>query len=184
MATIKMNPKQFAQFQQRVTKDAKASLIKAMRLAALDAIPILQQATVNAPPASPGGNVGAVDTGGYRQAWRTRPIRNGVEITNLRTYADVIEEGRRPGAQMPNVTDIERWARRKLYASLGKGQAGPRMSARARANAAKAAAYPIARAIGARGLRGRHVMGSARPDIIKRMEQTVKDYLDMWYRKL
>lgn len=174
MPIVKMNLRQFVQFNQKLRDEHKKIMLEGMRAGALRALPILHQSTESAPPASRGGGVGARDTGSYRQAWKTRNVRNGVAVFNDKIYASVIEQGRRVGTQMPNITDLERWARRKLYPALSKGQYGPRMSKRTREDRAKQAVFPIARAIARRGLRGRNVLGSALNDIILAVEDEIK----------
>jgi hypothetical protein len=175
MATLKMNLRQYVGYNKKLQSTYKQVMLQGMRAGALRAIPILHLATTEAPPASQGGTVGAFDTGAYRQRWKTKPIRDGVVILNDAIYADIIEKGRRVGAQMPNITDIERWARRKLYPKLGKGQYGPDVSARRRTNMAKDAAYPIARAISKRGLKSRNVLGSVTDRIIKTVNKEIKN---------
>jgi hypothetical protein len=114
------------------------------------AIPILHQATENAPPASPKGTKGAFNTGAYRRAWKSEPSERGARIFNAEPYAPIIESGRRPGEKPPPTEAIAQWAARRLGMS-------PQDS--------KAAAFAMARSIGARGLKARKVLGDSLEDI-------------------
>ena len=107
-----------------------------------------QRSGDSAPPASVGGSPGAFNTGAYRRSWKVRNVPGGARIYNAQRYADVIDKGRRRGRAQPPTSAIERWAQLKLRLSREE---------------AHAAAYPIARAIGRRGLKGRRVMSRANP---------------------
>jgi len=112
-------------------------------------IVVVQQATVDAYPASPNGSTGAVNTGAYRGAWQVETTKTGGRIWNSKAYSGVIEYGRRRGAARPPIREIELWAKRKLGLS-GK--------------ALKSAAFAIANAIKKRGLAGRKVLTSPRTE--------------------
>ena len=64
----------------------------------------------------------------------------------VKEYASVMELGRRPGARMPPVDAIVRWVIRKQIASGGS---------------ARSVAFLIARSIGRKGIRGRHMFEEA-----------------------
>ena len=151
--------KELARFVSNIPKAATAAAIRGARNGAQQAIPVLQRAGDRAPPASPRGSVGAFDTGKYRRSWRVTNIANGCKLYNSSPYADVVERGRRRGRKMPPRRVIEAWAQRKLGLSSAQ---------------AKQAAYPIARAIGRRGLKGRHVEQSARPQVMRIVMREVK----------
>jgi len=119
---------------------------------ALRAVSTLVIATGQASPANPGnkGQGGAVNTGHYKRSWKAERMSDGARVHNTAPYASVIESGRRAGSAFPPIKLIERWAQRRLGLSPKE---------------AKAAAFPIARAIAKRGLKGRKVMEKALPKI-------------------
>lgn len=78
--------------------------------------------------------------------------------TSLR-YATVVEMGRRPGQRQPPVRAIADWAKYKL--GLG-------------ANEATRAAYPIARAIGARGTKGKYMFRDGLAAVEQHAERIVE----------
>ena len=108
---------------------------------------IVTTETANAPPASANGGIGAVDTGKYLRSWKvTKTTLNGIRgvlITNSASYMAVIERGRGAGKRPPPVDVIARWAMRRLGLPYKE---------------ARRAAWPIAKAIGRRGLYARRVM--------------------------
>ena len=126
--------------------------MRGARRGALHAVSTLQRATGTASPANPAGRGtgGAVNTGHYKRAWKWEMEPDGARVHNVAPYASVIEEGRRAGSRFPPTTAIKEWAQRRLGLSEKE---------------AKAAAYPIARAIARRGLVGRKVLGKALPKI-------------------
>jgi hypothetical protein len=175
---VKINLAQFVEHQKKLGKMFKQVVMKGIHDGARRCIPILHQATEAAPPASIGGRVGAFDTGRYKMAWKVRATATGAEIYNDMVYASVIEHGRRVGAQMPNITDIEKWVRRKLYAEPPKGALGPRLGRGRRATMSKSAAFPIARAIQRRGLKGRKVLTNVLPQLEQIVNKSVAKYID------
>lgn len=147
---VRLTVKQFAAHLSRLGAGFQPAVVHALQSGALRAVPLLQQATAQAPPASDRGSVGAVNTGFYRTAWSARSRPDGAVIANAAPYAGVIEYGRRAGAKTPPAEAIARWAQRKLGLSEEE---------------ARAAAFPIARAIARRGLRERRVLRSVLPDL-------------------
>lgn len=123
------------------------------------ALPLLHTATDNAPPASPKGSKGAVNTGAFRRRWKSTKIDRGVAIFNDASYAPVIEGGRRKGQPQPPTKPIAGWARKRLGLSTKEAQQ---------------AAYVMARAIKKRGLRPRHILKNSLPDIRKAMIREVE----------
>lgn len=119
--------------------------------AANAALPIVQQATREAPPANPSGvgSGGAVNTGAYLQRWKAGPTPEGARVYNAAPHAAIVEYGRRPG-RFPPLRVIAQWAMRRM----GKT-----------ADEAKRAAWPIARAIAQRGLLPRRVLTGVLPKI-------------------
>jgi hypothetical protein len=100
-----------------------------------------------------------VNTGQLKGAWtKGRVIRGrGVikgEVLNVKEYALVMEKGRRAGARQPPTDAIQFWVTRKLGI---------------RGKAAEQLAFVIARSIGRKGIKGRHMleksMETAEPSI-------------------
>ncbi len=109
--------------------------------------------------------VGAVDTSQYKNAWRWSKLpEGGAIITNSKKYAPVIEKGRRKNSAMPPLQVIEKWAMRKL--GLTRKQA-------------KAAAWPIAKAIAKRGIPGRHPEGRVAEQLIEMVVAEVRHEIDL-----
>lgn len=102
------------------------------------------------------------DRGGYRRAWQSSSIPNGVRIFNNATYAGVIEDGRHPGARPPPAKVMEDWAKRKL----GLNDID-----------AKEASFALARSIGKKGLRGKHVLELAVPALTLIVLKEVRSFL-------
>lgn len=125
---------------------------------AMRAIPLMQDGGRFAPPASKHGGIGAFNTGRYVGGWRVQKEDWGSTLFNKMPYSGIIEEGRRPGSSMPPKDDIAHWAQRRL--GLSK-------------DAAREAAWPMARAIGKRGLLARKVMSS--PAMLARVTAVVRD---------
>lgn len=88
-----------------------------------------------------------VNQGILRQGTQTDITGDGVSLTgrvfNPTSYAQAVEDGRKPGAPPPPPGPIAFWVRRKL------GVSNEREASRV--------AFVIARAIGRRGIKGRHM---------------------------
>lgn len=162
---IEQLPKMFRQYgvMMRSHTDARMMQVESR------AKEIVKDQTENAPPASANGGIGAVDTRKYYRKWRVRRARlngsRGVLITNAAHYMAVIELGRRAGSRMPPVDVIRQWAQRRLGLPYKE---------------AKRAAWPIARAIGRRGLQARLVMTGdpAKREYFKTMQKYMGLALD------
>lgn len=162
MATTVINikladlPAQFRKLGKRLPVACRRGALRG----ALRAVQTLQRATGLVPPASPYGATGAVNTGFYKRAWKYEATPDGARVFNAANYAAVIEYGRRPGRFPPSAAIVD-WAQRRL--GLTREQA-------------KAAAFPIARAIAKRGLQPRRTMTDKLPDIEKQFfEELVKE---------
>ena len=101
----------------------------------------------------------AADTGRLAASWTVVPLEGqvGHAVVNPLVYAPVVELGRRPGSRPPPSSVIARWLQRK-------GMSGKE---------AKQLAFVVARAIGRRGIRGKHILGGAIPDL---KEMAVKEF--------
>lgn len=93
---------------------------------------------------------GVFNLGGYRRGWKFSIQDGALWVFNDAPYSGVIEEGRRRGARMPPPDVIMKWARRKLMLSPKE---------------AKAAAFPLARAISEKGIKGKHLLRAAMPTL-------------------
>lgn len=127
----------------------------------LRCVAMLQKATAEAMPANPEGlgDGGAVNTGAFRRGWRMQAYRLKMFVFNTENYAEIIEDGRRPGGKPPPRRYIEQWARRRLGLDWDE---------------ARAAAWPIAKAIAQRGLRGRKIMAKLVPAMKRAVEEEVE----------
>lgn len=128
----------------------KGAAVRGIHSGVMKSIPVVHQATMNAPPASLNGSKGAFNTGAYLQGWQYELHATGGRVYNSRRHAPIIEDGRRRGAKRPPVREIELWAKRKL------GLRGKQL---------QSAKYAIANAIAKRGLRPRRVLRSSEGDI-------------------
>ena len=145
MAVTKVSMDQWLKHQHRIAKEFIPAAKRGCYSAALRSVELMVEETRRAPPANPAGKGegGAVNTGDYLRSWKAEKASYGARYYNDRSYAAVIEWGRRAGRKPPPKIRIEEWARRRL--GLNEKEA-------------KRAAYPIARAISRRGLVGRRIM--------------------------
>lgn len=156
MAVVTLNMGQWAALWKKRQAEMRPAVNAGLTEGGMRCIPILQKATRNAPPASEHGSPGAFDTGFANANFTSELIPNGVRLSNLATYFSVLDGGRRKGARTPPLEPIKRWAMRKMGLSEEE---------------AASAAWPIARAIGKRGLEARSIMG----DSLKEMGKVVAD---------
>lgn len=128
-------------------RTAVATTNAGLRQVVTKAKEIVAVQTFEAPPASANGGVGAIDTGKYLRSWKvTKATINGIRgvlIENSASYMAVIERGRGAGKRPPPIAVIASWAQRRLGLPYKE---------------ARRAAWPIAMAIGRRGLYARRVM--------------------------
>lgn len=130
----------------RLADAFKPAAVRGLQSAAYKAVLKLQQRTRTAPPMSDNGVAGAVDTGSLLRSWRWTGDDDGALIYGDAAHAPVQDGGRRAGRAMPPTSVIEDWLVRRAGFSRDE---------------AKRAAYPVARAIGRRGLRGRQIMSAS-----------------------
>lgn len=160
--TIHMRLDQLAPSYRNLPAKQKRAVMTGALRGAVRAVSTLQKAASAAPPASDKGSYGAVNTGHYKRSWRAERTPSGARVYNLAGYAGVIELGRRAGRKLPPLEQVARWAQRKMGLSEKD---------------ARAAAFPIARAIAKRGLRGRKVMASSISNITKGFLEEVRKEL-------
>lgn len=132
---------------------ARAAVKRGLHVGGLHAVAVMQKRTVD---------LGVFNLGEYKRGWKFSVQDGHLFVFNNTPQAPIIEEGRRKGARMPPRGAIEKWARRKLQLSPKK---------------AKAAAFPIARAIAMKGIKGKHVLRDAIPMLTKLVRQDVIDEL-------
>lgn len=159
MANIKLSLSRYAKHVRQLGKRLDAAVQRGVLSGAERCIPALQKRTEQAPPASDKGSVGAFNTGNYKGRWRARPIDGGAAVYNDAAYAAVIDGGRAPGKDMPPLRAIQRWAQRRLGLSEKE---------------ARRAAFPIAAAIQARGLRPRYVLSGATDELKKIVHEEIE----------
>jgi hypothetical protein len=118
MATIKISPQQWTLYLTMLGNNYMPTVMRGILAGALRCVPIMQERTDNAPPASDGGSMGAVNYGMYRMSWKAVCVPEGARLYNDRPYAGVIEYGRRakyPGKE--GVRALQVWAKRKFKLS-------------------------------------------------------------------
>lgn len=143
-----INLKDFAKYLAKLRTQlngADGAIVRGIHSGVMRALPVVQQAVDNAPPASPNGGVGAFDTGDYKRRWAFYLTSSGGGLRNSHPAADVIERGRRRNRAMPPVGAIKAWSKRRLGLSEKE---------------AETAKFAIAKAIAKRGLQGRRVLTS------------------------
>jgi hypothetical protein len=157
MGTTYISTKELVQYYTRLKKRYNIALKKGLNDGAIKSIAILRKATINAIPANPDypgrpGTIGAHrPSGTFLKNWYREWIGPmAVKIKNPTSYAPTIEYGRAAGTSPPANQAIERW----LIARLGFSS-----------DEAKHASFPIARAIGRRGLLPRHILRNSVPAI-------------------
>lgn len=154
----RMDTKQWAAYHARLTREYWPAIMRGARSGALRGVAILQQRTKQAIPASDRGGRGAFDTGRFERGWKQRVSAGLIRFWNDSPYAIIVERGRRPGAGAPPAASLEGWVRRKLGLSGSE---------------ARGAAFAIARAIGRRGLRPRHILAGSLKDIEKAIQTEI-----------
>ena len=165
MTTMVVTFPEWTRWLKRLGKRYMPAVQRGLLSGAARSLVLLQNRTRDARPANPmrKGEGGAVNTGQYLRSWRTERVPGGVRVWNSAPYAPIVEFGRRKGAKMPPVAEMEIWARRRLELS---------------ATEAKRAAFVIARAIARRGLEGRRIMTGARTVMTRYIEQEVQRELE------
>ncbi len=169
MASTKITTKQFAKYMGQLGAQWRPALIRGTVAGAARTIPWLMQRTMMAPPASPRGMPGALNTGLYKAAWRSAPLPNGARVFNTQPYSSIIEYGRRPAhVGRAGIRNLEGWARRKLQLS---------------AEEAKSAAWAIAKTLAKRKLEAREVLTGDEKGLIELVEKEILHELEIEVKK-
>lgn len=162
---IKTDIDDWAGWLKRLGTRLEPALIRGIMAGGQRCLPLLQDSTRMAPPASTRGRTGAIDTGLYLAAWATSPIEKGVRVFNSRPYSGVIESGRRPSAvSREGIRNIKGWAKRKLQLSDAE---------------AESAAWAIASTLREKQLVPRKVMTSIEENMIEAVEAELLHELDV-----
>jgi len=162
--TIDMSASEWVGYVKKLGERLYPAAVRGVRAGALRCIPIMQTRTDFAPPASDHGSVGAFDTGLYKAAWQSSSLANGASVFNSRPYAAVIDYGRRAAAvSRAGIQNLEQWVHRKLNLS---------------GDAAKAAAFAIAKTLEKRPLRAREVMSGGTDEMTDAVQAEVRVELD------
>jgi hypothetical protein len=165
MTTVKLDIREWADYLEELGQRFKPIVMLGIQSGTSRCVPLMQTRAMNAPPASTHGKPGAMDTGLYRAAWHSGPVRNGYRVYNMRPYAGVIDGGRRAkGVNKEGMRDLAAWAHRKLKLDE---------------DAAKAAAWGIAKELSRRGLQPREVMSGGLDEMTKLVMEEVLTHLDV-----
>jgi hypothetical protein len=163
--TFNMTGPEWAAYMKRLGTRFFPAAIRGVQSGAMRCIGIMQTRTDFAPPASERGTTGAVNTGLYKAAWKTAPLSNGAQVFNAQPYSPVIDGGRRPAAVgRSGIVNLERWAHNKLKLT---------------GDAAKAAAWAIAKTLEKRALRAREVMSGGIDEMTKAVHAELQHELDV-----
>lgn len=164
--TFNMTAPEWVAYMKRLGSQFFPAAIRGVQSGAMRCIGIMQRRTDFAPPASDHGTVGAVNIGLYKAAWKTAALSNGAQVFNAQPYSPVIEGGRRSEAAVgkKGIENLEIWAHSKLKLS---------------GDAAKAAAWAIAKTIEKRGLRARKVMSDGVDEMTKAVHAEMQHEMDV-----
>jgi len=142
---------------------------------ALRCLPVMQDSTREAAPATIGSPRGAVDKGHYLQAWRAVAIPRGSRVYNAAIYSPIVEGGRRPSyVGQAGIRNLAGWVRRNLKT--------PRQES---FNVAWAIARTMSPAPWGKGKRllPRRVMGKAVPLMIRYVQDELDRELKLEWTK-
>lgn len=158
---VKLDMAQYVEHQKALAEKFQPAIARGLRSGVARCLAYVQQKTREATPANPAGvgSGGAVDTGEFLRSWGTSCDEDSAAIFNRAPYAGVVEGGRRPGARQPPSKPLAKWAQRRLGLSE-KEAAG--------------VGFVIARAIGKRGLKGRHILDGAKLQMTKFIHQEIR----------
>jgi hypothetical protein len=162
--TFNMTAPEWAAYMKRLGTRFFPAAIRGVQSGALRCIGIMQSRTDIATPASENGTAGAANTGLYRAAWKTVPLLNGARIFNAQSYSPVIDFGRRASkVGRAGIQNLERWAHNKLKLS---------------GDAAKSAAFAIAKTLEKRPLRAREVMSGGVEEMTAAVKRDMQVEMD------
>jgi hypothetical protein len=163
---VKIDMKQFVEQTKRMAEELIPTAVEGAYLAALRGVGIMQRRTREAPPANPAGkgSGGAVNLGDLLRGWKAEQLSDGARVYNIMGHAPVVEHGRRANKKPPPSDVIARWLQRRLGMSEDE---------------ARSIAFPVARAIGKRGLKGRKIAEGGQEEIaeiaLEEIERTIRD---------
>lgn len=182
--TFSCKVKDLGKFEARLGRLFRPTVQEALRRSAQRTVRLLRQMT---------SEKQIRDMGRFRRGWHWERINwDRVRIKNRAKHWVFVEKGRRRNRRMPPAKPIVAWARRRGILRQGQiinfntasGRASVRQTATQRRRD-EAAVYPIRRAIGKRGIKGRPVILSeefrARGPAIFRLE--LRRSLDRALRK-
>lgn len=129
--------------------------------------------------------LGAVASRKYVDGWDRDYSPDGAVVYNDSPHAIFVELGRRRDRRPPPIGVIARWLIQKRIVRLPKvkssltpsGQARAAKRRRSRLAAARSMAYVIARAIGKRGITGRHILRGVVIDMRHELQANVNTEL-------
>ena len=167
MATYKMTIAGAAEWHRRLAKNFWPTVLKGAKLGAYRGVAELQNTSMRE----------ALDRSAYARGWRFSVSDRTIIIYNPVKYAGVIEDGRRAGEKMPPPAALEAWVRRHLNVEYitKKGVAKAR---KVRKDEAPGLAFIVARAIGKRGIKGKHILARANDRIAYNLEAEICSALD------
>lgn len=159
----KLSIKEWKESHKKLAKRFWPAVERGARTGALRAIAYVRKASDYAAPASENGSPGVHDTGYYKRAWKYEVGASRITIYNAAPYAGVIEDGRRAGSKAPPSDVLVTWVRRKLKVPKAE---------------ARSVAFVVARAIGKRGLKGRHVLADATDAMADLIQKEIERAID------
>ena len=153
---------QLGQFEKALGAEFPRAMKLGLGRVGKNAVAILKRRTRTCAPASANGSIGAVAEGTFLKGWKWRRVgTDTVVVQNDAPHAVYVEEGRRPGAPPPPTSALIPWIRRKFTNLKGRDERGRYARAQDTEAIYARLAFVIARAIGRRGLRGRHILRDA-----------------------
>lgn len=160
--SFKVHPSKLGLYELKLGRLMGEVVKRGQTRAAMETLRLLKEGTQNAIPASRYGHRGAIDTRSFYNGWEVMHRGRTVTVTNNAKHAVYVERGRLPGKAPPSAALVP-WVIRNLGVDERE---------------ARGLAFVIARAIGRRGLRGRHILEKALPAIKRVHMREVERALD------
>lgn len=171
MVAVKIPLERLGDYEARLSRTGlREAMGRATVKSARDALVLFQRGTHTAIAASPNGGLpGAIAFGSFLGGWHVYGFPPGdVHVQNRESKAVFVEGGRKPG-KPPPIQALLPWVRLKL---------APADEAQARLKA-----FLVARAIGKRGLRGRHIMQRALHEVVAKHVVNVRVQMELELQK-